>query len=155
MKKALTAVITIGFITLSGMAFAGMGNGYMGMHGKGSGGHHEKWNDGQCQRWNTENLSKEDQAALETEYTRYRNETKELRRSIYQKKLALRSELAKTETDIKVAKKLQKEISEMKSTCDEKRLEHIMAMKKINPDAGMGSIGKGHGGKRKYGCPRQ
>jgi hypothetical protein len=63
--------------------------------------------------------------------------------------------MAKSDADIQKATALQKEVSALQAGLDQKRLEHIMAMRKINPDAGrgfmMGDRGMGHGGKGHHG----
>ncbi|MFO7556627.1 MAG: periplasmic heavy metal sensor, partial [Desulfobacterales bacterium] len=80
--------------------------------------------------------------------------TGDLRRKIYQKKLALESEFAKENPDPKNAANLQKEISDFKAQIDQKRIEHMIEMRKINPNLGPGLMGSGmmgHGYGRGYG----
>jgi len=60
--------------------------------------------------------------------------TEKLRQDIYVKELELNSELSKNESDMKKALKLQKEISDLESIFDQKRIEFMINMKKINPD---------------------
>jgi len=149
MKKPLSIALTIsiiGLIAFAGLASAGMGYGHRGMSESSYGGHHGMENGKHGMGWDTDNLSSEDKDALESESKSFYNETKELRREINAKQLALQAELAKSKSDIAVAKNVQKEISKMKSSLDEKRIEHIAAIKKINPDTGMGSMGRGHRG---------
>jgi len=69
--------------------------------------------------------------------------TQDLRQNIYQKQLALESEFAKKNPDAKIAKNLQKEISDLRAQIDQKRIEHILEMKKINPAIGSGFMGSG------------
>ena len=69
--------------------------------------------------------------------------TQDLRQNIYQKQLALESEFAKKKPDAKIAKNLQKEISDLRAQIDQKRIEHMIEMKKINPAIGSGFIGPG------------
>lgn len=62
--------------------------------------------------------------------------TKDLRQSIYEKEFELSSVLAKKVLDLEKAKALQKELSTYKAQFDEKKIEHIVQMKKINPYLG-------------------
>ena len=59
----------------------------------------------------------------------------------------LRSELAKPEPDAKKAAGIQKEISNLESELDQKRLDHRIKMKKDFPDFGAGGYGYGPRGK--------
>lgn len=72
-------------------------------------------------------------------------DTQDLRQQIYEKQMALRAELAKKEPDVAVATGIQKELSRYKGTLDEKRLQHLIEIKKIAPYARQGFLG---GGKR-------
>lgn len=88
------------------------------------------------------NLSDEDQKALDKERQAFFNETKDLRQDMVQKRLELQSELAKKIPDAQKAATLQKDISQFKEELDQKRLDFILKMKKINPDIGrMGGWG--------------
>jgi hypothetical protein len=53
--------------------------------------------------------------------------------------------MAKSQPDVQKASALQKDVSEMQAGLDQKRLGHIMAMRKINPDAGRGFMMEGRG----------
>ena len=68
-------------------------------------------------------------------------ETEVLRNDINAKELELRAELAKKNPDSKVAASLQKELSELEARFDEKRINHRIEMKKINPDLDGSSMG--------------
>ncbi|MBW1969991.1 MAG: hypothetical protein JRI82_10930, partial [Deltaproteobacteria bacterium] len=50
---------------------------------------------------------------------------------------------AKKNLDTQNAVSLQKEISDLQTRIDQNRIEHIIEMKKINPDAGRGFRGGG------------
>ena len=89
------------------------------------------------------NLSEADIETMEKERQTFFSATDGLRRERYQKELALRSELAKENPDTQKATDLQKEISKFNSELDQKRLEHMIAMRKINPNAGSGFSNKG------------
>jgi Spy/CpxP family protein refolding chaperone len=86
--------------------------------------------------WCAGNLSDEDQKTLDKERQAFFDETQDLRQDMYQKRLELRSELAKKNPDAQKAAALQKDISKLKEEFDRKRLDFIMRMKKINPDIG-------------------
>lgn len=89
-------------------------------------------------------LSKEDIQKLEKERAGFFEATINLRAKIYQKRLELKSELAKENPDVKKAAGLQTEISALKAEFDQMRLNHFLNMKKINPDMGRG-FGGGYG----------
>lgn len=89
-------------------------------------------------------LSKEDIQKLEKERADFFEGTKDLRAKIYQKRLELKSELAKENPDAKKAAELQTEISGLKAEFDQKRLNHFLNMRKISPDMGRG-FGGGYG----------
>jgi hypothetical protein len=93
------------------------------------------------------NLSEEDIEKLNKAREKFFEDTRDLRQNIRQKQLALRAEFAKKSPDEKVALELQKEISTLKAQMADKRLMHRLEMKKINPYLGLGSQGKGKGGK--------
>ena len=69
--------------------------------------------------------------------------TAELRQEIYQKDLDLRSELAKEAPDTAMASRLRKELSQLEADLEQKRFDHMMGMRKINPEAGRGGYGRG------------
>lgn len=141
----VTAIAILGFGT---NAFAQSGQGYgqrggqRGYHG-GQMGYHMGGYGGYGA-----NLSDEDVAKMEKQMQTFFNETKDLRNSLYSKNLALRSEFAKKDIDRDKAASLQKEISTLRADLDQKRIDHILKVKEINPDAGryMGSSrGRGYG----------
>jgi zinc resistance-associated protein len=141
-KKILmvTLIVVMGFY---GRAFAHSGMGYghhygwgypmTQMHSRGYGGPG-------CGYWGE--LSEDQIQKLYKEHAAFFEATKDLRGRLYQKRLELRSELAKENPDTNKAAALQKEISELKAEFDQKRLNHFLNMKKINPD-----IGRGFGGR--------
>ena len=90
------------------------------------------------------NLSEEDIQKLEKERFEFFEATQDLRSKMYQKGLELRSELAKENPDTKKAVGLQREISKFKAEFDQKRLNHFLKVRKINPDMGRG-FGGGYG----------
>jgi Spy/CpxP family protein refolding chaperone len=71
---------------------------------------------------------------MQSEQTAFRAATEDIRQQITEKRQALYAELAKQTPDATTAKDLQKEISDLQSQFDEKRLTHILEMKKIDPN---------------------
>ena len=127
MKNLIIVLAVIAMVGAGTTAFAGWGRG---------------WG---CWRnsYGPGNLSEEETKKLEEANEAFFKETEELRRSIYEKELALRSEMIKENPDPKKAADLQKEISDLESRFDQKRLERRLEMQKINPHAGRGFRGRG------------
>lgn len=86
----------------------------------------------------TQSLSEEQIEKLQEQRTEFQTATRDLRMELQSKRLALQSELVKKEPDAKTAKSLQKEISALNAELAQKRIEHVLEMKKIAPYAGMG-----------------
>jgi len=147
-KKVLITVAALAIVGFGVNAFAGwgMGSGHMGGGHRGPGWHHG----GGYGPGYQGNLSEADIETMEKERQAFFSATDGLRRELYQKELALRSELAKENPDTQKAIDLQKEISKFNSELDQKHLEHMIAMRKINPNAGRGfsrngPMGRGSG----------
>ena len=125
----LTIVAVIGFGTY---AFAGWGMGYD-HHGPG-------WHHGGYGYPGTGNmmgnLSDEEIQKMDAQREAFFNSTEDLRQNVYEKELALQSEFAREKPDTKKAASLQKDISELQAQIDQKRIDHMVEMKKINPNAG-------------------
>ncbi len=144
MILVIAAVLGIG-----ATSFAGWGRGYWGggYHmGQGYGMMHRGWDDGPRGyggRGYRGDLSDEEIAKLEKERQDFYEATEDLRQALYQKELELRSELAKPEPDAQKAAALQKEISDLESQLDQKRVEHRIKMQKENPGFFSGS-GRGY-----------
>jgi len=92
-------------------------------------------------------LSDEDIAKLNQERQAFSEATSDLRENLYQKELELRSELAKQDPDAKKAVAIQKEISNLESQLDQKRLDQRLKMKKGFPQLGYRGQGDGRGGR--------
>jgi len=128
-------VLVIGVVALLGIgvnAFAGWGRGWhhgsdWQNRGRGMGGPGYGYN-----------LSDEEFKTLEKERQAFFNETESIRQDLYAKDLELRSELAKETPDSKKAARLQKELSKLESQLDQKRVDHMINMRKLNPNAGRG-----------------
>lgn len=99
-------------------------------------------------------LTDEEAAALQKERREFFEQTRELRDKAYQKRLELKSEIAKPEPDGRKAAGLQKEISDLEAQLGQARLERELKLKKENPKLfgrgfgpGMGpGYGRGFGG---------
>ncbi len=96
-----------------------------------------------------QDISEEDRKKIDTAVKAFHKDTRDLHQQILSKKLALKSELVKTEPSPKLAMALQKELSDLKAQLAEKRLSHLLDIKKINPYAGKNfwddCSGKGRG----------
>jgi len=127
-------------------AFADGGMGYDRHHG-GEGHHGSEWNNGGygCPGYGymKGDLSDEDIQKMDKQREEFFKSTEEMRQEIYQKTLALESEFAKKNPDAKNAANLQKEISDLRAQIDQKRIAHLIEMKKINPGLGAGFMGPG------------
>lgn len=97
-----------------------------------------KFQRGSAMDMGTQALSEEQLEKLQALRTEFQTATRDLRMELESKRLALRSELAKKEPDAKTAKSLQKELSALNAELAQKRIEHILEVKKIAPYAGMG-----------------
>ncbi len=142
-----TVVVIVGF---GAYAFAGRGMGY-GHHGwdrHGSDWHHEG-RGGHGYGHMMGDLSDEDIKNLDKTHSDFLKSTKNLRQDLYAKELELRSEFAKQNPDTNRAIKLQKDISNLKAKLDQEHLEHMIQIRRINPDAGrrgfMDQGGMGYG----------
>lgn len=153
----VTAIALIATLAFASYAFAGWGRGWghmgYGPHhrgmmgdygdcGRGSGAYGPGYGQG---RGFGDALSQEQIEQIETQREAFFKETEPIRQRLYEKEMALGSELAKENPDADAAKALQKEISDLRSDFDQKRLEHRMEMRKITPEIGRGYRGAGPG----------
>ena len=136
--KGMMIVAVVSMIGLGATAYADWGMGY-GRHGWGMEDREMGYGPGPGNRGRgyRSDLSEEDLAKVDEERNAFFKDTKSLKQEMYQKNLELRSELAKENPDAKKASSIQKEISELKAQFDQKRIDHMIRMKKINPSAGM------------------
>ena len=81
------------------------------------------------------NLSDATVRMLNAEQEAFIKATEDLRQTIYEKELYLKAELVKKAPDTATALGFQKEISEAKGKFEQKMIEHIIRMKKIDLDA--------------------
>ena len=143
----LAAIATVGLVATAyagwgsgGYGHMGRGWGHMGWFGPGNGGDYPA-------------LTDEQRQTMEQERRTFFEETNDLRQNLYTKELALRSELAKADADAQNAAAIQNDISKLEAELDQKRLDHVVKMKQVNPDAGRGFMmgGRGRGGRMGYG----
>lgn len=140
-KIMLIASLAILFSGIYAFAHRGGGYGhYQGMH-QGQGWHHRDCGSSGC--GDVDDMTEDEIKKLKAERTTFFEATKVLRRKIYQKRLELASELAKEDPDAAAAAGLQKEVSDFKAQLAQQRLEHILRVRKINPDLGRGFWGGG------------
>lgn len=137
----LILVVLVGFATFAtaGPGRPGKGD-YYGRGWDGDRSCQSRW-DGHRGAYGYGNLSDEEIQKIEETRKVFYEETKNLRENVYQKRLELRAELAKKQPDAKKALALQKEISDLESQLDQKRLGHHLKIKEAFPDL----VGKGFG----------
>ena len=143
----LAIVVTMGLVAPAYAGWSGGGYGHMG-----GGWHHRGWG-GPGYGGFYQDLTDEQRQAMEQERRAFFKDTDQLRQNLYAKELELKSELAKETTDPKKASDIQSDISKLEAELNQKRLDHAIKMKKINPNAGRGYMmgGRGRGGMRGYG----
>ena len=90
------------------------------------------------------NLTDDQIKKMESEQNAFQTSTKDILQQLNEKRLALNTELAKQKPDAATAATLQKGISDLQAQLDQKRLTHILNMKKIDPNSLEGP-GMGHG----------
>jgi zinc resistance-associated protein len=142
-KAVIAGLAAVAVITMGSTAIAGKGYRQDGQRG---GEYGQQYRDGSCRYADRNpNLTPEQREQLNAERKAYFEGTRKARQDLRAKRLALRSEIAKSELDENAVKGLQEEISRMQADLDMKRLDHIVNVRKIDPDAGHGFFGKGRG----------
>lgn len=145
---ALSAVIFLSVFATQAMAWKGMGKG-----GCGGGGYKgmQQGGPGTAQGYGCQaafaNMTEEQKTQVADERKAFFSQTAELRQQILEKQTELAGIIVKKEVDMESATAVQKELSELQGQFDIKRLEHMVKMKKINPDCGGGMYKMGRGGK--------
>ena len=135
MLKLKTIIITVASVALVGFginAFA---------HGPGWGGswgaHGPNWGHrGGYGPWYNSQLTKNEYQQFDQNREAFLKETQQLRSDLFEKEGELQNELAKSTPDASKAAQLQKEISGLQAQIDQKRVDHLLEMKKINPNIG-------------------
>jgi zinc resistance-associated protein len=113
---------------------------------------HDSWGPGMHggymydQRGDYGNLSEEEIANLDQQRSEFLKATENTRQKLYEKELALGSELAKEDPDTSKASNLQSEISKLQSELDQKRLDYEIQTRKKAPNysRSYGSRGGGY-----------
>ena len=145
LRTVIVSLATAAVMAVGANAFAGKGMGNQDGE-RGCGGWGNQNRRGGCAYGQMKaDLTPEQREQMETERQAFFDATKIERQDLYAKRLELRAEMAKSQPDINKASALQKEVSELQASLDQKRLGHIMAMRKINPDAGRGFMMEGRG----------
>lgn len=146
MKKAViltTGIVLACFLTLPLFAFGpGWGGG---MRGGGYGGYYN------CPYYNNyggTNLTQEQLSELNALRNEFRAQTDKIRDQLIDRNYDLRTELSKSVPDEKKAVAIQSDISELRTQMDNARIEHMLKVKKVDPDAGAGFYGNSG---RRYG----
>lgn len=144
LRKLIIISAAVFLVAAGTTAFAGWGRGYYGSGGPGWQARGEAGYD--CPLYGRSDVSEEDWKKMDQEREAFFKDTEELRQKIYEKEMALRSELAKSTPDAAVAAKVQKELSDFEGQFDQKLLDHTIKMREVNPNAGRGfMMGRGRG----------
>jgi len=146
-SKLLVVLTVFAVVGFGVYAFADGGSGY-GQHRGGWDHHGPGWRQGGsgCPGYGgymMGDLSDEEIQKMDQQRKAFYNANKDSKQNIYQKRLELESEFAKKTPDAKKAAGIQKEISDLQARIDQNRVDHIIEMKKIDPDAGRGFRGNG------------
>ena len=150
-KKLIIGLTIAAAIGIGTYAFGHMGGGY-GNYGRmhGGPGMHQGYygmhqgNYGELRNDYRADLKDEDIKALEEERAAFLKVTDSIKQNLYSKELELRSELYKENPDVSKAGTLQKKISELESELDQKRIGHMIKIRKLNPNAGRGFMMGGY-----------
>jgi Spy/CpxP family protein refolding chaperone len=138
MFRLRNVIITIVSIAVLGIGISAFAHGGMGWGG-GWGHHHGgMYYQGDEDNRNMSRMSPETYKQFEQNREAFFNETRDIRISLFEKERELQNELVKDEPDVAQASRLQKEISDLQSQFDQKRIEHMVEMRKLNPNAGRG-----------------
>lgn len=137
-NKAIMILSVIAILAFGAYAFADWGMGY-GHYGQGM---HQGW-EGQGYGHMMGDLSEEQIRKLDKERNAFYKATEDLRQEIYRKELELRTELSRANPDAKKAASLQKNISKLEARLNQKQIDHMIAVKKINPNTGRGFMERG------------
>ncbi|UCD80953.1 MAG: periplasmic heavy metal sensor [Desulfobacterales bacterium] len=149
-KKLITVITAIALVGFGTFAYAHWNGGYghqgwmhggYGMH-QGYYGMHQGYYGNQGYGYRGD-LNEDQIKSLEKEQAEFMKSTEMIRQDLYSKQLALESELAKSDPDTANATALQKEISELQAQLDQKRIDHMIKVRKISPEAGRGFAAMG------------
>lgn len=135
LRKILITIALIAVLGIGINAFAHGGMGWGGGWGHHRGGMHYQGGSGNGP---VDQLNPEETKQFEQKREAFFSETQDIRTSLFEKERELQNELAKDEPDMAQASQLQKETSDLQSQFDQKRIEHMVEMRKLNPNAGRG-----------------
>ena len=146
-NKTIMILAVLAILAFGAYAFAGWGMGYdnhgWGNHGQGM---FQRGSEGPGYGYMMGDWSKEQARKLDKERNGFYEATEGLRQEIYGKKLELRAELSSANPDARKAASIQKEISKLEARLNQKQIDHMIAVKKINPNAGRGFMERGSRG---------
>ena len=152
MQSLKTIIITIASVALVGFAINAFAHGGMmgwggGWGGQGMGMMQNRGDYGPAYGpGNNDRMTDEQYEQFQKQREAFFNETRDLRAKLYEKERALQNELYKENPNAATASKLQKEISGLQAQLDQKRVDNMIEMRKIDPDMGRGGYGYMHGG---------
>jgi zinc resistance-associated protein len=135
LRNVIIIIASIAVLAIGINAFAHGGMGWGGGWGHHRGGMQYQGGYG---NGNADQMSPETTKQFEQKREAFFSETQDIRTSLFEKERDLQNELAKSEPDVSKASRLQKEISDLQSQFDQKRIEHMVDMRKLNPNAGQG-----------------
>ena len=143
-SKSLMVLTIIAVLGFGAYAFAdwGMGPGMMGGWGNYGPGWHRGGNGYNGYGNMMGNLSDDEIQEMDSLRKKFFKATEDLRQELYAKQLELRSELAKENPDSKRASSLQNDTSKLQARLDQMRIDHMVEMKKINPNTGRGFMSR-------------
>jgi len=107
------------------------------VYAEGEGGYGRRGSGCPGARWGAD-LTDAEVQQLEAERRTFHESTRELRELRYAKELELRLEMIRKEPDAKKASEIQREISRIEAELDQKRLEHRLKLRAIDPELGYG-----------------
>lgn len=146
MKKKAKGILILTVVAIFGittLAYAGWGRGYGHMMGPDGWGPDRHRGYGYGQGGYYGNLSADEIAKLDQQRAEYFKATENIRQKLYEKELALRSELAKEDPDTSKASTLQSDISKLQSNLDQERLNYEIKARKSAPNYNRGPGGYG------------
>ena len=99
------------------------------------------------------NLTAEQQAELQKLRQDFADQTRELREGLQAKRQEMRTLMESSSPDKKELKRVQAEINTLRAQLADARIDHVLKVKEINPQAFSG-YGRGCGISAWKGCPR-
>ena len=99
--------------------------------------------EGYGRRQGMDRLSDEQRVKVDAERDAFFEQTQDMRQQLRQKNLAMRAELAQKSPDAEKVRALQSEMSDLHGQMAQKRIDHLLNMKAINPELGDGFGGRG------------